>query len=166
MKQQNKLPEIPNQNEVDDREHIKSESDKYDAHVNFYYTNIINSLVLFTFNAEQLDKMTPVLIDPLTELYEELQYAFTPVSFETVFRKNLIDLKFREDLLNFKSKVEEMPNEIWDWEFINENKKWKQLRTYADELLSKIGVSSRTYNDEFTTIILNTGEIIKSGKKS
>jgi hypothetical protein len=55
--------------------------------------------------------------------------------------------------LKFKNKVEEIPNAIWDWEFIDEHENWKLLRTDAENLLNKIGITSRTYNDEYTTII-------------
>ena len=38
------------------------------------------------------EKMEPILIDPLTELYEELDYAFIPICFETVFRNKKINI--------------------------------------------------------------------------
>ena len=97
--------------------------------------------------------MASILIDPLTELYEELQYAFTPVCFETVFRNNYLEQKYKEDLLLFKSKVEKVPNEIWEWEFFDKDEAWIELRTDAEILLNKLGITSRTYNDEFTTTI-------------
>jgi hypothetical protein len=125
----------------------KSELTEYDKHVKFYYTNIINSLILFTYNSEQLDKMSPILFDPLAELYEELQYAFTHVLFETVFHNNLINQNFKEELLSFKNKVDEIPSEIWDWEFLDEKENWKLLRSDAEKLLSKMGITSRIYNN-------------------
>lgn len=139
--------------EEDSMGFTNTELAEYDKHVRFYFTNIINSLILFTYSAEQLDKMTPILIDPLTELFEELQYAFTPVCFETVFRNNFIEQIYKEDLLIFKNKVENVPNEIWEWDFLDKDETWIQLRTDAEFLLNKLGITSRTYNDEFTTII-------------
>ncbi len=91
----------------------------YDKHVDFYYTNLINSIILFTYDTNKLDTLAPILLDPLTELYEELDYAFIPILFETVFYNNLIDESFRNDLLQFKEKVDKIPNEIWDWEYID-----------------------------------------------
>jgi hypothetical protein len=76
---------LDNDEQVDSLGFTKTELEEYDKNVNFYYTNIINSLILYTYNVEQLYKMAPILIDPLTELYEELDYAFLPVLFETVF---------------------------------------------------------------------------------
>ena len=53
-----------------------SELEEYDKHVDFYHSNLINALILYTYEEKDLDKMAPILIDPLTELYEELDYAF------------------------------------------------------------------------------------------
>ncbi|MEG0983213.1 hypothetical protein, partial [Algoriella sp.] len=100
----------------------------YDKHVDFYYTNLINSIILFTYDTSKLDLMAPILFDPLTELYEELDYAFIPILFETVFYNNLIDESFRNDLLQFKEKVDKIPNEIWDWEYIDTHDEWKKLK--------------------------------------
>ena len=135
---------------------------EYDNHVKFYYTNIINAIILFTYNVEQLDEMAPILIDPLTELYEELDYAFTYVLFETVFRNNLIDGKYKEDLRTFKTKVDSIPNEIWDWKFIDHHENWISIRTDANELLNKIGIDTRIYNDEFVTIALAFNKDLKN----
>ncbi|WP_131726138.1 hypothetical protein [Chryseobacterium sp. Leaf405] len=119
----------------------------------FYYTNIINSLILHTYDTKELFKMVPVLIDPLAELYEELDYAFLPVLFETVFRNRLIDESFKEELLNFKKKVDEIPGELWDWEILDTNEIWKDIRTNAETLLNKLNIESRAYNEGHTTII-------------
>ncbi|KQT35917.1 hypothetical protein ASG22_02540 [Chryseobacterium sp. Leaf405] len=97
--------------------------------------------------------MVPVLIDPLAELYEELDYAFLPVLFETVFRNRLIDESFKEELLNFKKKVDEIPGELWDWEILDTNEIWKDIRTNAETLLNKLNIESRAYNEGHTTII-------------
>src|SRR3990167_549070 len=75
------------------------EETDYDQHVDFYFTNVINSLILFTYDSVKLNEMAPVLIDPLTELYEELQYAFTPVCFDTVVRMKLINNSLKDELL-------------------------------------------------------------------
>lgn len=104
---------------------------EYDKHVDFYYTNIINSLILYTYNVDQLDEMAPILIDPLAELYEELDYAFIPVLFETVFRNKRINESFKEDLLQFKNNVEDIPVKIWDWDFLDQHETWKNIRLEA-----------------------------------
>ncbi|MDN3693905.1 hypothetical protein QWZ06_17275 [Chryseobacterium tructae] len=126
---------------------------EYDERVDFFYTNIINSLILYTYNVEKLDKMTPILIDPLTELYEELDYAFLPLLFETVFRNNLIDQSFKEKLLVFKKKVDDIPNEIWGWDFLDTHESWKTIRLDAEDLLSQMNIKTRVYNTDYTIII-------------
>ena len=143
----------------------KSELLEYDKHLNFYYTNLINCLILFTYNSDELEKMEPILIDPLTELYEEMDYAFLPVCFETIFRNNAIELKYKEELLEFKKHVDEIPNEIWDYEFIGNNQKWKQIRFEAENLLEKLEIKTRIFISDYHKIISNEGETIFKGKK-
>ena len=145
---------------------VDKEEIEYDKHVDFYYTNIVNSIILYTYDSARLDEMAPILVDPLTELYEELEYAFTPVCFETVFRVGLIDNSLKGELLTFKREVDEIPTEIWDWEFIDNNETWVSTRIKANALLEKLGVTTRTYNDGYNTIYDNEGNIIKKGKNS
>lgn len=147
---------------------VKLSGDKeeidYDKHVDFYYTNIINSIILYTYHSAKLKEMAPILIDPLTELFEELEYAFTPVCFETVFRVGRIDNSLKGELLAFKKEVDEVPTEIWDWEFIDKHETWTAIRLKSTILLDKLMITSRTYNDDFTTIYDKNGNIIKKGK--
>ena len=65
----------------------------YDKDVDFYYSNLINSIILFTLTTNELEKLSGPVFNPLAELESEIDYAFTPVCFETVFRNNLIDSK-------------------------------------------------------------------------
>jgi len=147
-----------------DKSSVDNENIEYDRHVDFYYTNIVNSIVLYTYDSNKLEEMAPILIDPLTELYEELEYAFTPVCFETVFRLGVIDSTFKDELLEFKKEVDNIPIEIWDWEFIDRHETWKMTRNRANELLNNLGVTTRTYNDDHTTIYNSEGDIIRKGK--
>ena len=125
---------------------------EYDKHVEFFYTNIINSLILFSYSSEELRKMEYILIDPLTELYEELDYAFTPVLFETVFRNNKINNNIKDNLLKFKKMVDDIPNEIWDYNFIGVNNEWKDVQLLAEHLLNRMDVKSKTFNTKFHNI--------------
>ncbi len=138
---------------------------EYDKHVDFYYSNIINSIVLYTYNAAQLEDMSEVLLNPLTELYEELEYAFTPVCFETVFRLGVIDSSLKNELFEFKNEVHSIPREIWDWKFFDSHDIWITIRQKANILLDKLGVESRTYNEDYTSIYDQDGNIIRKGKK-
>lgn len=145
---------------------LKYNEIEHDKYVDFYYTNVINSIILFTYNSSQLEEMTPILIDPLNELYEELEYAFTDVCFETVFRLELLDNSIKNELLEFKKEVDKIPNEIWEWDFIDSEETWKQIRLRANKLLNKMGVSTRTYNIDYTNIYDNEGNIVIKGKKT
>jgi hypothetical protein len=147
-----------------DKTSVDKEEIEYNKHVDFYYTNIINSLILYTYDTNKLEEMAPILINPLVELYEELEYAFTPECFETVFRLELIDKSLKNELLDFKREVDKIPTEIWDWKFIDVHETWISIRQRANELLDKLGVTSRTYNDDYTTIYDNEGNTIRKGK--
>ncbi len=144
---------LDNDEQVDSLGFTKTELEEYDKNVNFYYTNIVNSLILYTYNVEQLYEMAPILIDPLTELYEELDYAFLPVLFETVFRNKLINENYKEELLNFKVEVDQIPVELWDWEILDTNEVWYKIRIDAENLLDKLNIKTRIFNTDFTTII-------------
>lgn len=147
--------------ELDELGFTKSEIFRYDKSVEFYYTNLINSLILFTYNSRELEKMESILIDPLIELYEELDYAFLPVCFETVFRNNKINIEFKEQLLNFKKQVDEIPNEIWDYEYIDDHEKWQEVKKYAENILNIIGIKHRIFDSKNHKII--NGNIIYQG---
>ncbi|MEN5058869.1 hypothetical protein [Sphingobacterium kitahiroshimense] len=153
--------EIYEIDEIDELGFTKSELEEYDKHVRFYYTNIVNSLILFTYKSRELALMASPFFNPMTELYEELEYAYTPVCFETVFRKNLIPIIYKQELLTFKTKVDQMPSEIWDWEYLEEHPSWINIRTDAEEILKKMGILHRVYDYSFTNIISSSGEVIK-----
>ncbi|MBM7420658.1 MULTISPECIES: hypothetical protein [Chryseobacterium] len=157
-KQDKEIPPITG--DYDNLGFTKIELEEYDKNVKFYYINILNSLILYTYNVEKLDKMTPILIDPLTELYEELDYAFLPVLFETVFRNKLFDESFKEELLLFKKKVDDIPAELWDWELLDTNEIWIKIRIDAENILNMLNIKTRIYNTDYTTIISNTGKKI------
>ena len=67
-------------------------------------------------------------------------------------------------MLFFKKWTDDIPSEIWDWEFIDNHETWIETRQKANALLDKLGVTSRTYNDDYTTIYDNKGNILKKGK--
>lgn len=160
----NKLDSISNEpEELDELGFSKAELLEYDKGVDFYFSNLINSLILYTYNSIELEKLAPTLIDPLTELYEELDYAFLPVCFETVFRNGKINIEFREQLLSFKKQVDEIPNEIWDYEFIDEHEIWKKVKKAAENILDKIGIDNITFDGKYHKVMDNNGNIIYQG---
>lgn len=147
---------------------LKSEEfneEYYDKHVDFYYSNLINSLIFFTFKTDKLEELAGPVFNPMAELETEIDYAFTPVCFETIFRNGLIDESYKSELLSFKKKTDEIPAEIWKWDFIDNQDTWIEVRKEANELLDKLGVSSREYSEDYTTVYDNKGNVIKKGKK-
>ena len=141
-----------------------SDEEYYDKYADFYYSNIINSLILFTLKTEELEKLASPVFNPLTELESEIDYAFTHVCFETVFRNGLIAGVFKDELLSFKKKTDEIPVEIWEWDQIDNHNTWIETRNEANSLLERLGVTSRNYSEDYTTVYDNNGRITKKGK--
>lgn len=133
---------------------IDIEQLEYDKHVNFYYSNLINSIILFALTLDELDKLAAPTFNPMSELETEIDYAFTPVCFETIFRNKLLDESFKAELLAFKKSTDDIPPEIWDWDHIEIHPTWVQIRQKANELLEKLGIESRTYNDDYTIVYI------------
>lgn len=143
---------------------LNIEETEYDKHVDFYYNNLINSLILFALDEKELEKLAGPFFNPMTELESEIDYAFTPVCFETLFRNARVADSLKEELLSFKKWTDEIPSEIWDWDFIDTHETWITTRLKANLLLDKLNIKSRTYNDDFTTIYDENGNIIKKAK--
>ncbi|MGE6220592.1 hypothetical protein ACQKCH_12250 [Nubsella zeaxanthinifaciens] len=149
-----------------DEQTVDKENTDYDKNAEFYYTNLTNSIILFSLTSQELEKLAEPVFNPMTELETEIDYAFTPICFDTIFRKGLIDISIREELLQFKKWTDDIPSRIWDWEFIDNHETWVKTRLKANALLDKLGVTSRTYNNDNETIYDNKGHIIKKGKNS
>ena len=144
---------------------MNKEEIEYDKSADFYWSNLINSLKLFSFSKNELENLIEPAFDPIFELESEIDYAFTSVCFETIFRNDLIDIKFKEELLDFKKQTDAIPSKIWDWEFLDVEQNWIEVRTKANELLDKLGIVDRKYNEDYTTVYDNEGNVIKKGKK-
>ena len=111
---------------------------EYDEYAEFYRTNILETLKLYTLTTSQLDELASPTFAPLYELESELEYAFLPVLFDTVFRNKLIATKFKAPLLNFRKSVDAIPTAVWDWNFIDSHPQWIAVRTLAKKLLNSI----------------------------
>lgn len=138
----------------------------YDQFVDFYYSNIINSIILFALSEKELEKLAAPAFDPMFELESEIDYAFLPVCFDTVFRNAKINPSLKQDFLDFKLKTDEVPREIWNWEYLETHEYWISIRTEANRLLDKIGINHRNYSDDYTTVYDINGTILKQGKST
>ena len=135
-----------------------------DSGVAFYYSNLINSLVLFAASPEYLDSLAGPVFDPISELETELDYAFIPVHFDMIFEKQILSDSLKPDLLDFKLAVDKTINEIWTWEHIYESAEWQDLRSQANNLLDRIGIKNKVYNEDFTNTNDSDGKIMKNNK--
>lgn len=143
---------------------VNIEEAEYDQHVDFYYNNLINSLILFSLNEKELEELEGPGFNAMSELEAEIDYAFTSVCFDTLFRNARIADSLKEELLSFKKWTDEIPSEIWDWDFIDTHETWITTRLKAILLLDKLNITNRNYNDDFTTIYDENGNIIKKAK--
>ncbi|AFD06889.1 hypothetical protein [Solitalea canadensis] len=121
----------------------------YDKNASFYHSNLINSIILFSLTKSDLEKLISPTFNPFFELETEIDYAFMPVCFETVFRNGLINSSFRSELLEFKLLTHGIPSEIWDWEYIDIHPTWIQIRQKAINILDKLEVKNRIYSDDY-----------------
>jgi len=138
---------------------------EYDKYVDFYLSNLVNALTLFSFNRKELEDLIEPSFDPLFELESEIDYAFTPVCFDTIFRNRLIRPSLKQELLDFKTETDNIPSEVWRWECLNEDEFWLSARKKANDLLDKIGIKDRKYNEDYLTVHDLNGNVIKRGKK-
>lgn len=81
------------------------------------------------------------------ELESEIDYAFVPVCFETIFRNGLITNSFKTELLAFKQETDNIPADIWDWEYIGKHETWLRIKYMATGILDKLGIQNRVYTN-------------------
>ena len=131
-------------------------SSNYDDNAKVYYRSLVNTLILYSMNVADLDRLAGPTFNPLTELETELDFAFTPVIFETVFRNQLIEAEMKDELIAFKADVDTIPNEIWDYPFVDCHPKWIRLHNSADRLLTMMGITTRTYSEYYTVHVIKS----------
>jgi hypothetical protein len=66
--------------------------------------------------------------------------------------------------LDFELETDNIPKEIWELEHFDNHPMWILIRLKANILLDKVGIQSRTYNDDLTTVYDSKGNILKKGK--
>jgi hypothetical protein len=79
------------------------------------------------------------------ELESEIDIALTPVCFETIFRNKLIDNSFKIELLAFKQETDAIPQNLWDYSYIDTDQAWILVRKKANELLDKLEIKNKAY---------------------
>lgn len=137
----------------------------YVGNSHHYYNNLLNALILYTLSVEELKALALVLINPIDEKFDELNYAFTPVCFDTLFRTKIIKEENRLELLDFYSEVNSLSKNKWNYEAMSTDPIWNNVRIRADEILRKLGVDSRIYDTSKTIIFDEKGKVIYSKDK-
>ena len=118
----------------------------------FCYSCLTNSLVLFAANEEYLNSLSQPAFDPLFEIESEFDYAFLPVIFQGAIDFKQLDEQLISELLNFKGLVNNLSDDIWDWDQLFTNSNWIELRTRASELLDRLEITDKVYDYRFTNI--------------
>jgi hypothetical protein len=132
--------------------------------VDFYYSNLVNALILFASTPEYLESLDGPIFNALFELETEIDYVYMSVLFNELFTLGLVDEFLRPELESFKTKVDNTSNDLWTWDAIYSNPHWQDLRSDANGLLNKLGVETRIYSEDFTTTIGSDGRILKDSK--
>ena len=86
-----------------------------------------------------------------------------PFVLKLFFRNKKINIEHKENLLNFKKEVEKIPNEIWDYEFIDKHEKWQDVKKTAENILNSIGIQHRIFNVKHHKIMDKNGNVIYQG---
>lgn len=120
--------------------------------IEFHFSNIYNSLILFANSTEYLKSLENETFDPLFELEDEFQIGFSEFSLNINLENKKINQEQLEKLLIFKSKVEKLPTCDWTFESIEKSTEWKEIKSDANNLLDLLRVKTRVYNSAFTSI--------------
>ncbi|HRI00309.1 MAG TPA: hypothetical protein PK006_04580 [Saprospiraceae bacterium] len=130
-----------------------------------FYTNLLNTLILFSKNKEELQKITKPAFDPLYEMRDGLEYSFSLDCFETIFHYQFIEESLRDELVLFFIEANNLSPDHWKWELIETGELWSKVRAKAELLLQKMNIMSRKYIEDYTISFDEDGNLTNKGKK-
>lgn len=113
---------------------------------NHFYNCLLNSLVLFSCEKEYFESLISPTFAPLFELETEIDYAFMPVVFNNGCDFGNIKQNLKSRLIEFKQEVDKLPDKIWEWEELYENKEWIKIRQESKKLLVELGEENRKFD--------------------
>ena len=131
---------------------VKAKELNADEQIEYHYSNIYNSLILFANSVDYLKSLDAPAFDPIFELESEFDIGFSDYSLNTNLENQKITQFQFDNLVKFKNKVYNIEPEFWNYESLETNNVWKEIRSDADKLLNELGITRRTYNFDFTTI--------------
>jgi len=121
--------------------------------IKYQYSCVYNSLVLFANSVDYLKSLSAPAFDPIFELESEFDIGFSDYTLEKNFENETIKEELRQELLDFKKSVQDVPSNLWNYEDLETHDTWKSIRAHANAILTKMGETRREYDDGFTTII-------------
>lgn len=119
----------------------------------YQYSCVYNSLVLFANPVDYLKSLSAPTFDPIFELESEFDIGFTDYTLDKNFENGTIKETLKQELLDFKKSVNDVPSQLWNYEDLETHSTWKNIRSQANILLTKMGETRREYDHGFTTII-------------
>jgi hypothetical protein len=119
----------------------------------YQYSCVYNSLVLFANTVNYLKSLSAPAFDPMFELESEFDIGFTDYTLDKNFENGTIKENLKQDLLDFKKSVNDVPSHLWNYDDLDTHETWKNIRSQANILLTKMGETRREYDHGFTTII-------------
>jgi hypothetical protein len=121
--------------------------------IEYQYSCLYNSLILFANSVDYLKSLSSPSFDPIFELESEFDIGFSDYTLGKNFENGTIMDDLRQELLDFKKSVTDVPASLWNYESIERHETWNNIRTQANLLLTKMGETRRKYDDHFTTIV-------------
>lgn len=119
----------------------------------YQYSCVYNSLVLFANTVDYLKSLSAPTFDPIFELESEFDIGFTDYTLDKNFENGTIKESMRQELLDFKKSIDDVPSQLWNYDDLDTHETWKNIRSHANILLTKMGETRREYDHGFTTII-------------
>lgn len=122
--------------------------------VEYYYSCVFNSLVLFAMSFDDLMKMKSPAFSPMFELETEYDDGFNDYVLNQNFENKKINPALKPNIDSFKLKVENLKKGFWKLEFVKSHPQWEEIRMVANNLLNKMGEKRRNYDSGFTAIVV------------
>jgi hypothetical protein len=147
---------FPKKNSVDFSEEKNSNKPKQlneQEQIAYQYSCIYNSLVLFANTVDYLKSLSAPTFDPIFELESEFDIGFNDYTLDKNLENGTIKESLKQDLLDFKKSVDNVPSQLSNYEDLDTHETWKNIRDHANILLTKMGETRREYDHGFTTII-------------
>ena len=147
---------LPKKGSEENSDQVKDQKPKElteQEQIEYQYSCVYNSLILFANSVDYLKSLSAPAFDPIFELESEFDIGFSDYTLQKNFENGTIKHELRRELLDFKKSVADVSADLWNYESIEKHETWENIRAQANLLLTKMGETRRIYDERFTTII-------------